>query len=123
MILLLLALAVPNPAITPGRANYVNVQQVCSMKWGKDARHVTEAMKRQVAQAYGIPWDQHGQYEFDHLIPRELGGADDVRDIWPQPWAEARVKDREENRLHRAVCAGTMTLPAAQAQMQQWGKP
>jgi putative intracellular protease/amidase len=54
-------------------------------------------------------------------VPRELGGADDERNLWPQPLAEARVKDRQENALHRAVCAGTVTLAAAQAQMRQWG--
>lgn len=126
---LLVALhAAPNPAVTPGLARYLNREQVCSVQWGLDRRHVTEAMKRQVAAAYGLPRASivargHGPCcEFDHLIPRELGGADDVRNLWPQRWTEAHVKDQEENRLHRAVCAGTLTLQQARDQMRQWGQ-
>jgi len=36
--------------------------------------------------------------------------------------AEAAVKDRDELRLHRAVCAGRMTLEQAQHEMlATWG--
>lgn len=34
--------------------------------------------------------------------------------LWPQPIKQARVKDKLENTLHRKVCAGSMTLTAAQ---------
>jgi hypothetical protein len=67
--------------------------------------------------AYGIPLTDRSHYEVDHLIPRELGGADDERNLWPQPWTgtyNAHQKDRLENALHRAVCAGTVTLAHAQ---------
>jgi hypothetical protein len=60
------------------------------------------------------------KFEIDHVIPRELGGADSVLNLWPQPWPDAHKKDREENRLHRAVCAGTVTLEDAQEQMRRW---
>jgi hypothetical protein len=46
-----------------------------------------------------------------------------VLNLWPEPWTEARhVKDPEENRLHKAVCAGTITLAAAQQQIARWGR-
>lgn len=118
MIALLLALAAgPNLTLTPGVVRPLSTQTVCATKWGLDRRHVTLTMKHHVFAAYGIPWAQHARYETDHLISRELGGADDERNLWPQlytgPW-NAHVKDRLENRLHREVCAGRLTLTAAQ---------
>jgi hypothetical protein len=111
------AQAVPNPALTPGKARALSTTRVCSIRWGVDRRHVTEAMKRHVADAYGVPWAQHARYEFDHLISRELAGADDEANLWPQPWAWARKKDRLENRLHVLVCSGKLPLRAAQREI------
>lgn len=119
--LLLLALAVPN-AHTPGAVRPLRLAQVCSTAWGRDKRHVTEAMKRRVAAFYGVAWSARRSYEFDHLVPRELAGADAVANLWPQPLAEAHVKDVRENQLHRAVCRGEVTLEAAQDEMRHWGR-
>jgi hypothetical protein len=113
LILLLLTLIRPNVAHTPGLTRQLSQREVCSTKWGLDHRHVTEKMKRQVAAAYGVPWADRHRYEFDHYIPRELGGADDVSNLWPEPLTglhNAHDKDRLENALHRKVCAGDMTL-------------
>lgn len=120
----------PNPEVTPGLVRTISspgssnrgpgrpltAAQVCAVKWGLDRRHVTAAMKRRVCAAYGIPAvDCNGRkYEIDHLIPRELGGADDVRNLFPQPLAQARLKDRLENWLHRQVCSANVSLPDAQ---------
>ena len=109
------------PAITPGVVRPLTTAQVCATRWGHDARHVTRAMRRQVEVAYGVRASGRGPCcEIDHLIPRELGGADDVKNLWPQPWADARKKDREENRLHVAVCGGRLTLVEAQERMRAW---
>lgn len=107
----------PNLELTPGVTRKLTRDQVCTIKWGKDRRHVTLGMKKQVFAAYGIPWEDHSLYEVDHLISRELGGADDVDNLWPELWTgahNARMKDRLENNLHRRVCAGEMTLKFAQ---------
>lgn len=124
MIALLLLLATqPDPARTPGVTRPLTVQTICATKWGKDARAVTEAMKRQVAATYGLPrasivgFTKGPCCEFDHLISRELGGADDVRNLWPQPWIAAKQKDRLENKLHALVCAGSLSLADAQHQI------
>jgi hypothetical protein len=40
-----------------------------------------------------------------------------VANLWPEPWADpcgAHRKDDLENALKRQVCAGSMTLSAAQ---------
>jgi hypothetical protein len=124
VILLLLALlARPNLNETPGLVRPLSRAAICSTKWGLDRRHVSDSKKKRIAKAYGVRWADRGRYEFDHLVPRELGGSDDQRNIWPQPLAEARqLKDPRENALRRAVCAGTITLTAAQAEMRAWGK-
>jgi hypothetical protein len=56
-------------------------------------------------------------YEVDHFVSLELGGSNDIKNLWPEPYLPkpgARQKDVVENYLHRQVCAGNMTLPDAQ---------
>jgi hypothetical protein len=71
-------------------------------------------MKNQVFLNYSIPpdarHDEHRKslYEIDHLISRELGGADEIANLWPEPYegaCNAHAKDRLENELHKEVCA------------------
>jgi hypothetical protein len=107
----------PDPALTPGVARTdLTVEQICKTKWGKDHRAVTAAMKRQVFLAYGYAKqnkDPRCPCEIDHLISRELGGADDVKNLWVQSYQgqwNAHDKDRLENRLHKEMCAGNLTL-------------
>ena len=76
-------------------------------------------MKRAVYAAYGV--DRHKRpcpCEVDHLISLEIGGANDLRNLWPQsyitkPW-NAHVKDTLENRLHHIVCSGAHGLAEVQ---------
>jgi hypothetical protein len=83
-----------------------------------------------------VPDKQGRRCEIDHLISRELGGADDVRNLWPEAYGtsprNAVRKDRLENALHKEVCAGGLTLEAAQkaiatdwiaAYQQRFGSP
>jgi hypothetical protein len=66
-----------------------------------------------------LPADANpSDYEEDHLMPLELGGAPmDPRNLHPVRWMQARADDKQENRLHRLVCAGSMTLMKAQIEM------
>jgi hypothetical protein len=120
--LLALWLTLPQPRLTPGATRVLTTAQVCTIKWGIDARHVSLKKKKQILALYGLTWADHSRYIFDHLIPRQLAGADEIANIWPQPKAEAIIKDRPEKQLHRAVCKGTLSLAAAQAQMRTWGR-
>lgn len=116
----------PNLRITPGSSRAgLSKAKICSIKWGKDERHVTEAMKKQTFALYGytgyddprcVPAGKR-RCEIDHLVSRELGGADEVINLWPQaygtsPW-NAVLKDKLENRLHKEMCAGNITLKKA----------
>lgn len=126
-------LVVPDPLITPGVArNDLSKADICKTKWGSDERYVTSKMKMQVFANYGLTGnddpactpDIHGRRcEIDHLISRELGGADDVNNLWPQaygskPW-NATLKDKLENRLHKEVCAGNISLEKAQKEISE----
>ena len=61
------------------------------------------------------------QYEVDHLISLELGGANDIKNLWPQSYVStpynARMKDALENKLHAMVCANQITLVEAQKEI------
>jgi hypothetical protein len=75
---------------------------------------VTEAEKRASLAAYGDAGRLH-DYEYDHLVPLELGGADnDPRNLWPEPGASPNPKDALEDRLRSMVCDGRLKLSAAQ---------
>jgi hypothetical protein len=52
--------------------------------------------------------------EYDHLIPLELGGASDTRNLWFEPGVLPNPKDKIENALRQRVCSGAMTLADAQ---------
>lgn len=59
-------------------------------------------------------------YEEDHLISLELGGSpDNPKNLWPEPhhviggWG-SYAKDELENKLHKMVCQGQMSLGQAQ---------
>jgi hypothetical protein len=71
--------------------------------------------------AYGLEGQRLADFELDHLIPLELGGAPaDVANLWPAPWTgdgSARQKDVVEHFLRREVCRGTMQLAEAQRQI------
>lgn len=110
--------ALPDKACTPGAAfSGVTRDQVCRPGYAKSVRNVPTAEKNAVYREYGIAQHQPGQYEVDHLISLELGGSNDMSNLWPEP-ADPRPgfheKDRVENYLNQQVCSGAMTLQQAQ---------
>jgi hypothetical protein len=95
---------------------------ICRSGWTATVRppeSVTGPEKRASMAAYGR--SGASSYEYDHLVPLELGGAvNDPRNLWPEPDYPQRAgfylnpKDRLESALRRRVCAGQLTLAAAQ---------
>jgi len=116
----------PRSDLTPGVVrDGLSIGTICRTKWGSDARAVTQAMKDQVVRAYDFdvsvcPYTTYKGHhvrraEIDHLIARSLGGADDVRNLWPECYEPvnadkslqangANKKDRLEKYLHDKVC-------------------
>jgi hypothetical protein len=107
--------AMPNPALTPGDVDQHDRSQVCVLGEAHRRRAVSYRVRDRVYLAYGIPRGQRkGLYRIDHLIPLELGGSNRAANLWPQPVADSKLKDRVEDELHEAVCDGGMSLDAAQ---------
>jgi hypothetical protein len=74
-----------------------------------------------VYEEYGIAYPKpRGAYEADHFIPLELGGSNDIANLFPEAAAPSpgfHEKDLVENYLHQEVCAGRIDLVAAQEQI------
>lgn len=110
--------SLPDAGCTPGTVfPLITSVQVCVSGYSKSVRSVPESVKRQVYVEYGITTHATGEYEVDHLISLELGGSNDIANLWPEP-AEPQPgfhqKDIVENFLHRQVCDGVISLAEAQ---------
>jgi hypothetical protein len=109
----------PDPACTPGAVfPDATVAQICTPGYSSSVRNVSQSDKDAVYAAYGIASHEPGQYEVDHLISLELGGSNDIANLWPEaadPRPGFHEKDKIENYLHDQVCNGSMTLQQAQA--------
>lgn len=118
----------PDPTCTPGAIDPRVTQQnigstICVSGYTTTVRppvSVTNPIKQERMQAYGYT-DSPANYELDHLISLELGGAPaDVKNLWPESYGttpNAHSKDRFENYLHKEVCSGAMDLQTAQQQI------
>jgi len=107
-----------NPAVTPATLRTT----ICRSGYSTSIRPpaaITRREKTASLAAYGYTGNLH-VVEYDHLVSLELGGdPNDPRNLWPEPNSTAatsftNAKDAVENRLHALVCAGTVTLTAAQ---------
>jgi len=80
-------------------------------------RDVPQSEKFAVEREYGMPQTYYGySIEIDHIVPLELGGSNAIANLFPEPGSgpdSYHVKDQLEDRLHDAVCAGTIDLQAA----------
>jgi hypothetical protein len=96
----------------------VTENELCSAAAATTAPAVPVSLKRKVFELYGVTPPQPDAYEVDYLITPALGGADDIRNLWPQPYVStvwnARVKDELEDRLRELVCGGQLDLAEAQ---------
>lgn len=129
----------PASTVTPGATNPSVTQAsigstICRSGFTASIRppvSYTDALKvSELAHGYAVGGNQNpSAYEEDHLIPLELGGSPtSVRNLWPEPWEHssahpagfalpgtgAQSKDRIEDSLRSRVCAGQLTLAAAQ---------
>lgn len=119
------AQVLPDPNLTPGQADPTKTAEILCAK-GYTTKHVrptssyTTRLKKYQMEDQGLKGNP-GDYEEDHLISLELGG-DPINplNLWPQPWKPepgAKAKDALENRLHKMVCAGQISLEQAQKEI------
>jgi hypothetical protein len=106
----------PDARLTPGAVLSVTAAEVCTPGYSSKVRAVTDQTKQAVFDRYGIP-RVAGAYEVDHFISLELGGSNDLSNLWPEPFNPtpgASEKDTVENYLHHQLCLGKMTLTEVQ---------
>jgi len=110
--------AVPNRSLTPGATRPVSLHDVCSTGHEEVVRDVPASLRQRVFHEYGIASARAEDYEIDFLIAPRLGGAEDIHNLWPEPYTlpawNAHVKDALEEHLHQMVCQGSLDLPTAQ---------
>lgn len=110
----------PDPKLTPGVIDpKATLAVICVKGYTSQpgVRNVTGSTKAKVFAKYGVdPKADH--FEIDHLISLELGGSNDILNLWPQAYTtkplNAHTKDVLENKLHRLICAGKADLKAVQ---------
>ncbi len=113
--------AIPRGDLTPGAVRFIDRANACLLS--DNVPGIPDALKRQVLKEYGISEARADAYEIDFLITPALGGSDNVRNLWPEPYFHtswnAHVKDALEDHFHTMVCSGKMDLPTAQREIAQ----
>jgi len=108
----------PDHPCTPGAIfTTVTKAQVCTSGYSSTVRNVSTTEKNQVYAEYGVTTHTSGQYEVDHFISLELGGSNDIANLWPEaasPTPGFHQKDEVENYLHQQLCSGQISLTEAQ---------
>lgn len=89
---------------------------ICKSGYSRSVRNVIGAEKAQVAAAYHFTGPS-ASVEYDHLISLELGGSNDPKNLWPEPIADAHIKDGLEAHARSEVCKGTLSLTDVQARI------
>ncbi len=108
-------------ACTPGDIFSTATKDViCKPGYAQSVRNVPDSVKNKAYAEYGIKSHTPGQYEVDHLVSLELGGSNDISNLWPElasPKPGFHEKDKVENYLHSQVCSGAISLKQAQIQI------
>jgi hypothetical protein len=110
--------AKPNPTLTPGAVSATNVVSVCSQP-PSPTPTLSTAEQDAILTAYGININNGvlAVYQFDWLIPLDLGGANTEANIWPID-ANKTIgylqKDQLDGKLRSLVCNSRIQLVQTQ---------
>jgi hypothetical protein len=113
----LAAQAEPNSRLTPGATRDVRLADICQSDDNDFDPAVPSPIQQAVFSEYGMNDVPARDYQVDYLINPQLGGTNDIQNLWPQPYNtiwNARVKDALEDRLHQMVCKQQIDLASAQ---------
>lgn len=114
----------PNPSLTPGAVRPVTLSEICPVRDDDLDPKVSLSTEMAVLKEYGLPSDTSGaeRYQIDYLVNPQLGGTNDIKNLWPQPYANgawnAQAKDMLEHHLHQMVCNRTVNLVVVQQELE-----
>ena len=116
------AIAFPDPTLTPGAIRTTDAIAICSTGTSQ-FRHWSRERSDLIFERYHIARQDRMAYTLDHLIPLEIGGADVIENLWPEPrrslageWDDMR-KDQLERWLNILVCSGQLDAHEAQREI------
>ena len=119
----------PDSKCTPGATNPEVTQAtisttICKTGWTTTYREQEptsyyEDLKVEQIKAYGFTNTNTKDYEEDHFIPLELGGANAQANLWPEYDAGKipNEKDKVEDYLQKQVCDGNIPLAQARTEI------
>lgn len=119
----------PNPSLTPGAWLSTDLKTVCAapknirsmFTTGTANPNIPAALGVEAFNLYKIPPQRYKEYGLDYLVPLQLGGAVDVRNIWPIRKTSNGLGFHEKEvlniHMHVVVCHGEMPLVQAQKAM------
>ncbi len=113
--------SLPDNQCTPGAVfPDATAAQICTPGYSKSVRNVSSSVKNEAYAEYDVTTRSPGEYEVDHLVSLELGGSNDIANLWPEaadPRPGFHEKDQVENYLHDRVCSGKISLAQAQQEI------
>lgn len=116
----------PDKQCTPGAIDPTvtqdNIDQtICVAGYSQTVRpssSYTDELKIEQISQYNFTDTNTKDYEEDHLISLELGGApQDPANLWPEPGASPNPKDKIENLCHKKICNHQISLKQAQLEI------
>lgn len=108
--------AMPLPDKTPGATRPVTAAALCHAHTTVAHATLSPEIKAVIFERYGIVQGRQS-YVIDWLVPEELGGSNDLANLWPQLTVgplNHGDKVKLETRLFDLVCTGQVRLATAQ---------
>jgi hypothetical protein len=113
--------AVPTDMLNPAVAPATIASTICVSGYRAIIRppvSFTEPLKVHQIATYGYADTRVGDYEEDHVIALELGGAPAAAsNLFPEPHSVSFADDTMETNLRSQVCRGQLSLAAAQLRL------
>lgn len=105
----------PDYACTPGGV-FADVLRgdLCKRGYASSVKAISAKTKDAVFSAYTIAEFDRKQYTLDRFAPINLGGTNDVQNIWPQPTKDVSSKNKVESFLFEEMCSGRITVSESQ---------
>jgi hypothetical protein len=91
----------------------VTKEQVCISGYSKTVRPSVNKIAKW-KRLHLLPTQLWSDYVVDHTVPLGIGGAPMGNNLQLQTIADAKKKDRLENKAHHDLCGGWITLQQAQ---------
>lgn len=114
----------PDFKLTPGVLCTTSDKDFKEYRYGEQIpycqRNFSQAEKKEVSRWYGVAWEDHSLYQYDHLLSLCLGGSNALTNVWPMLHDEARKKAVMEADLCRRLSRGEVKQAQAVREELSW---